>query len=69
VEIEIAGLVGFMFAVTAVGALICERRTDVLHGSYIEGCLRLRTSGLIRHPLLFLADRLDRKMIRVASLA
>jgi hypothetical protein len=68
-EIEIAGLVGFVFAVTTIGALICEHRTDVLHGAYIEGRLRLQTSGLIRHPLLFLVDRLGRNMIRVASLA
>jgi len=68
-EIEIAGLVGFVFAVTTIGALICERRTDVLHGAYVEGRLRLQTSGLIRHPLLFLGDRLGRRVIRVASLA
>ena len=34
---EIIGLVGFVFAATAIGALIYEHRTDVLHGPYIEG--------------------------------
>jgi hypothetical protein len=37
-EIEIIGLVGFVFSATALGALLYERRMDVLYGSYIEGC-------------------------------
>jgi hypothetical protein len=31
-EIEIAGLVGSVFAATSVGALVYERQMDVLHG-------------------------------------
>jgi hypothetical protein len=36
-EVEIIGLAGFVFAATALGALLYERRMDVLYGSYIEG--------------------------------
>jgi hypothetical protein len=68
-EIEIAGLVGFVSAATSIGALICEHQTDVLQGAYMEGRLRLQTSGLMRHPLPFLVDRLGRNMIRIASSA
>ena len=68
-EIEIAGLVGFVFAATAIVALIYERQTDVLHGPYIEGYVRLHTAGLISSPLLFLADQLNRKVIHMASFA
>ena len=42
-EIEIAGLAGFVSALTAVIALIYERQTNVLNGPHIErpfGCIR-----------------------------
>ena len=35
--IETIALVGFVFAATALAALVFERRMDVLHGPYIEG--------------------------------
>jgi hypothetical protein len=36
-DIEILGFLGFVFAATSLVAKAYERRTDVLHGSYIEG--------------------------------
>jgi hypothetical protein len=35
--IETIVLVGFVFAATALAAVVFERRMDVLHGPYIEG--------------------------------
>jgi hypothetical protein len=35
--IETITISGFVFAVTALAAIVCERRMDVLHGPYIEG--------------------------------
>jgi hypothetical protein len=35
-NIETIGLVGFVFAVTALAAMAYERRMDVLYGSYLE---------------------------------
>ena len=35
--IETIALLGFIFAATALAAMIFERRMDVLHGPYIEG--------------------------------
>jgi len=68
-EIEIAGVLGFVFAATTIVALICERQTDVLHGPYIAGRVRLRTAGLICNPLLFLLDQLGRRAIYMTTLA
>ena len=35
--IETIALLGFVFAATALTAIVFERRMDVLHGPYIEG--------------------------------
>jgi hypothetical protein len=35
-DIETIGLIGFVFAAVALAAMACERRMDVLHGSYLE---------------------------------
>ena len=35
--IETIAVVGFVFAATALAAIVFERRMDVLHGPYIEG--------------------------------
>jgi hypothetical protein len=39
---EVLGIVGFVFAATAVSVLVYEHETDVLHGPYIEGRTRPR---------------------------
>jgi hypothetical protein len=36
-NIETIALPGFVFAATALAAMVFERRMDVLHGLYIEG--------------------------------
>jgi hypothetical protein len=75
---EIIGLVGFVFAATAIGALIHERRTDVLHGPYIEGRERppqpewLQALDEMLDPVHELAGRLSfrvRDVVYLASLA
>jgi hypothetical protein len=35
-SIEMIGFVGFVFAFTAIAAILYERRTDVLNGPYVE---------------------------------
>ena len=35
--IETIALVGFVFAATALAAIVFERRMDVLHGPYVGG--------------------------------
>ena len=35
--IETIAVMGFVFAATALAAIVFERRMDVLHGPYIEG--------------------------------
>ena len=66
---EIIGLVGLVFAATALGALAYEHQTDVLHGPYIEGRVQPRTLDLIWDPLRPLADRLSFKARNVVYLA
>jgi hypothetical protein len=43
-HMDVLGILGFVFALTATGRLAYERQSDVLHGPYIEG--RVRTRGL-----------------------
>jgi len=75
---EIIGLAGFVFAATAIGALIYERERDVLHGPYIEGRKPpqppewLRALAEMLDPVFELADRLSfraRHAVYLASLA
>jgi hypothetical protein len=69
---EIIGLIGFVFAATALGALVYERQTDVLHGPYIEGRARQRTLDVNWDPVRAVADRLSfraRHVIYLASFA
>ena len=74
-EVEIIGLVGFVFAATALGALLYERRMDVLYGSYIEGRKGRHAAfplGAIWKAAQRFADQLRRKarnMIYLASIA
>ena len=79
-HMEIVGLVGFIFAATAIGALIYERRTDVLHGPYIEGRARpkpqapawVRSLDAMLDPARALVERLSfraRYTIYLASFA
>jgi hypothetical protein len=66
---EIIGLVGLVFAAAALGALVYEHQTDVLHGPYIEGRVQPRTLDLIWDPLRPLADQLSFKARNVVYLA
>ena len=73
---EIIGIVGFVFAAAAIGALVYERRTDVLHGPYIEGRTQLHSGASIwdmaREATERVMDRLawiTRNAIYLASLA
>jgi hypothetical protein len=74
-EIEIIGLVGFVFAATSLGALVHERRMDVLCGPYIEARNERRAAfpvGQIWKPVRLLADQLRwraRNMVYLASIA
>lgn len=42
-DIEIPGLVRFVFAVTSVGGLVHEHQMDILYSSYIENSVHPRT--------------------------
>jgi hypothetical protein len=42
---EIAGVLGFVFAATAIGVLVYKRQADVLYGPYIEGRVQPRILG------------------------
>jgi hypothetical protein len=66
---EIIGLVGLVFAATALGAIAYEHQTDVLHGPYIEGRVQPRTLDAIWDPLRPLADHLNFKARNVVYLA
>lgn len=73
-NIETIGLAGFAFAATSIGALMRERRMDVLYGPYIEGrnarpaAIRTRPAWKPAHSF---ADQLRwkaRHMIYLASI-
>lgn len=66
---DMIGLVGFVFAVTALGALVHERQMDVLHGSYIEGRLERPMLDLNWEPVRALADRISFRVRNVVYLA
>ena len=46
-NLAIFGIMGLAFAATTGGALVYERRSDVLHGPYIEGREPSRTIAAI----------------------
>jgi len=73
---EIIGIVGFVFAATAIGVLVYEHQTDVLHGPYIEGRMKPRGAASMWDPVHAVVapviDRLNwkvRNAIYLASLA
>jgi hypothetical protein len=71
-HMQIIGIVGFVFAAVALGALIYEREMDVLHGRYIEGREETREVAAIWNPAIVLVDRLNwqaRNAVYLASLA
>jgi hypothetical protein len=71
-HMQIIGIVGFVFAAVALGALIYEREMDVLHGRYIEDREQAQVAAAIWHPTLVLVDRLNwkaRNAVYLASLA
>jgi len=53
---EIAGIWGFVFAATAIGVLVYEHETDVLHGPYIEGREKPRVFASIIDPVNALVE-------------
>jgi len=55
---EIAGLLGFVFAATVFGTVMYERRMDVLYGPYIEGRARTNRVAVVWHPVRAVAGRL-----------
>lgn len=73
---EILGILGFVFSATALGVLVYEHQTDVLHGPYIEGRTQPRNLAAIRDPARALVDALierlnwnARHVVYLASLA
>jgi hypothetical protein len=53
---DILGIVGFVFAATAIGVLVYEHETDVLRGRTIEGRAQPRYFRAILDPARGLAD-------------
>lgn len=73
---EIVGVFGFVFAATAIGVLVYEHQTDVLHGPYIEGRVKPRVFAPVIDPMRALVapviERINwkaRNAIYLASLA
>jgi hypothetical protein len=73
---EIAGIVGLVFAAAAIGGLVYEHNTDVLRGPYIEGRAQLHVLAPIvdqvRSLVTPIVDRINwkaRDAIYLASLA
>lgn len=59
---DILGILGFVFAATATGALVYEHQTDVLNGPYIEGRAKPRKLAAIFDPARALADALMERL-------
>jgi hypothetical protein len=59
---EILGIVGFAFAATALGVLVYEHQTDVLHGPYIEGRTRPRGAVASWQPARALVEALIERL-------
>ncbi|HZR90327.1 MAG TPA: hypothetical protein VFB02_26300 [Bradyrhizobium sp.] len=71
-NIEIAILVGLVFAAASLGRFAYQRHMDVLHGPYIEGRDTRPLFGIIAEPLRSMIDRLRfklRGMVYLASIA
>jgi hypothetical protein len=73
---DVLGILGFVFAATAIGVLVYEHQTDVLRGPYIEGRAKPRRVAAIwdpmRAPVDALMERLNwnaRHAVYLASLA
>jgi hypothetical protein len=70
-NIEIVGILGFVFAATALAAIAYERHMDVLHGSYIQGRYKHRVDfSTFWQPVQAAADLLrwrGRSIIYLAS--
>jgi hypothetical protein len=71
-DIETIGLLSFVFAATALAAMFCERRMDVLYGPYIQGRAKPRVDlSAFWEPVQSAADFLrwkGRSMICLASI-
>jgi hypothetical protein len=70
-DIEIIGVAGFVFAATSAGALVYERRTDVLYGPYIEGRRKNRLKNRLKYrrknPLAASTNAIWKPMQRLAD--
>lgn len=71
-NIEIAIVIGLVFAAASLGRFAYERQMDVLHGPYIEGRNTQPVLRVFLKPLLPIVDRLRfrlRGMVYLASIA
>lgn len=71
-HMEIIGILGFVFAAVAIGALAYEREMDVLYGRYIEGREDAKEFASMWNPMLVQVNRLNwtaRNAVYLASLA
>ena len=59
---DILGILGFVFAATAIGVLVYEHQTDVLHGPFIEGRAKPRRVAAIWDPARALVDALMERL-------
>jgi hypothetical protein len=73
---DILGIFGFVFALTATGRLVYERETDVLHGPFIEGRAQTRELASVVDPMRAVIDAAmkhlnwqARNVVYLASLA
>jgi hypothetical protein len=69
-DIETLGFLGFVFAVTSLGAMAYEHRADVLHGSYLDGCAGedpINSARRLWTPSIM--DRLRWKVRRIIQVA
>jgi hypothetical protein len=67
-NIEIAAVIGLVFAAASLGRLAYERQMDVLHGPYIEGRSAEPVLRSIAKPLAPIIDHLRFKLRGMAYL-
>ena len=70
-DIQTLGILGFIFAATALARIVYERRSDVLSGPYIHGRAKGRSWIRLWQPASLAIDRMfaleGPKMIYPAS--
>lgn len=53
---EIAGIVGLVFAAATLGGWVFEREMDVLHGPYIERRVKRQSAASIWQPMVAIVE-------------